>query len=126
MYSGLRKEQLAQDEHGGAKEQVRGKAGKNGERLAIIEARDDGVQQLQRQLDTCNRTPGRCAPDTIRDIEPELVRTQSDWRNFTAELDRARGEFEVRSRDASDYERCVASVYDEVYRTVETRVQVTS
>ena len=48
----------------GAKEQVRGKAGKNGERLAIIEARDDG-----------------------------------------------------------DYERCVASVYDEVYRTVETRVK---
>lgn len=82
------------------------------------------IDQLHEQRTDCTGRISPCSPETLRDLDTELMRARADHKILDLEIRVLSDEFEARMRSLQDYEHRFAAAFDDMYREVEVRIQL--
>lgn len=83
---------------------------------------EDYMDRLYDQREACERGTRPCSFTTLRNLENELVHTQSDLEILRIEARAADRAFEEIIESSRDYEHQFATVFEDMYREVEVRI----
>jgi len=82
------------------------------------------IDRLHEQRTDCTGRISLCSPETLRDLDAELMRARADHKILDLEIRVVSDEFEARMQSLQDYEHRLAAAFDSMYREVEVRIQL--